>query len=44
MTTSTPKRDYRYPDISVSISLADILCDSAVDGSLEDLTEENWTL
>lgn len=45
MTASPIKKDYTHPRIAACQSLPDLLCDSGtLDGGLEDLTEEEWTL
>lgn len=35
---------YKAPVSEASELLPDLLCDSLVDGGLEDITEEDWTL
>lgn len=40
----TPKNHYCVPDCWDGDMLPGILCQSLADGSLEDLTEEDWTI
>ncbi|MBP5558432.1 MAG: hypothetical protein J6X71_01565 [Bacteroidales bacterium] len=35
---------YKAPAADASIILSDLLCDSLVDGGLEDISEEDWIL
>ena len=38
------KQEYIVPATESDRFFPDLLCDSQVDGSLEDLTEEEWTI
>ena len=43
MVTHT-RKEYIVPATESDRFFPDLLCDSQVDGSLEDLTEEEWTI
>lgn len=38
------KEAYKIPVTELTGSLPDLLCNSMVDGGIDDLTEEEWTL
>lgn len=38
------KEEYKIPLAELCNTLPDLLCDSMLDGGLEDLTEEEWSL
>ena len=44
MKTITNKREYSAPLADYGIIPRNLLCESIIDGGLEDLTEEEWTL
>lgn len=44
MTTKTNKKKYSAPVTEYGVIPRGLLCESILEGGLEDLTEEEWTL